>query len=224
MTTFANRELRCALCGKKSGCNVIGSWNDFGDQDTEMRNYAVGVDPLDLFVVVCPHCGYVAYNLENEIQTGRVEEIKRLVAAFYANKHGNKETLPVYEKYELLAAIKQILQESDETIAETFLRAAWKADDLFQDGSANHYRKQAATYITKLLESCLDQSEKASIQLRLSEVYRRSGEFESALELLEIIEANNAVPMLSMVVSPLKRFSETKDSKQLFFRDVISNG
>ena len=36
MTTVARKEVRCALCGKQSHCDVIGSWNDFGEQDTEL--------------------------------------------------------------------------------------------------------------------------------------------------------------------------------------------
>ena len=217
MTTVAQKEVRCALCGKKSHCNVIGSWNDFGDQDTELRQYAVGMDPLDLFVVSCPHCGYVAYDLETELQPEWLDEIKRLVAAFYADKLWKNGDLPIYEQYWLLAQIQQTLLESDEVIAETFLRAAWKADDLSQDGPATHYRQQAAIYLKKMLVSCPDESEKVGIQLKLSEVYRRSGEFESALQLMKIIEADNSVPMLRRLVSALKRLSEAIDRRQHFF-------
>lgn len=224
MTTVARKEVRCALCGKRSHCDVIGSWNDFGEQDTELRQYAVGMDPLDLFVVNCPHCGYVAYDLETELQSDRLEEIRQLVAAFHADKIRKNGDLPIHERYGLLAQIQQTLPESDEVIAETFLRAAWKADDLSQDGPATHYRQQAAIYLKGMLVSCPDESEKMAMQLKLSEVYRRSGEFEPALQLLKSIEADNAVPMLGMLVSALKRLSESKDRRQHFFKELFSNG
>lgn len=82
----------------------------------------------------------------------------------------------------------------------------------------------AVLYLKSFLVSCPDESEKMAMQLKLSEVYRRSGEFESALQLLKSIEADNAVPMLGMLVSALKRLSEAKDRRQHFFKELFSNG
>ena len=112
-------------------------------------------------------------------------KIRLIVDKFIAAEPFEEEYMSTHKQYELAALIMQENGESDAAISEPFLRAAWTADDDKNDSLANHYRQLAASYLKKVLTEEKDKTRIAEMQFRLAEIYRRSSEFQLAIETLK---------------------------------------
>ena len=71
--------------------------------DTEFRSYAVGIDPLSVYVETCSTCGYAAYDLSKEMPGHILPEVRKAVDRFYVSEGLNKTEVPTHKKYELTA-------------------------------------------------------------------------------------------------------------------------
>ena len=218
MTTMISQECKCALCGALNQCDMLASTNTFGGLDTEFRTHAAGYDPLPLYVHTCITCGYSAYDIEENLLSDDVAGIKEIVDSFFSEEQQfDKEKMPPYKQYELVAQIMNVKHAAGNSIAETYLRAAWVADDYEQGSLAKRYRKNAASLLAQILATEKDGSVKAEKMFRLAEIYRRSGEFELASKTREKISKDKSHPDLLLASSKLQDLVlQNKDGKVMF--------
>src|SRR5579871_4989485 len=64
MTTYAPTTVTCANCGKKSEQYLLTSSNKFGSSDLDLRPPPMMRDTMRVWLQQCPHCQYIAPNLE----------------------------------------------------------------------------------------------------------------------------------------------------------------
>lgn len=219
MTTMMPKKFKCALCGNINECEIVASTNNFGGMDTEFRSYAVGWDTLDAYMQTCSNCGYTAYELDKEIKD--VPSVKKIVEEFFAKEKCEKKSFPAYKKYELAARIFIATRVRNEKVAETFLRAAWLADDDHQFSFAQTYRKQSAELFVKVLPFERDASRKAERLFRLAEIYRRSGQFQVATDTLDEIVIEDLHPDLQIASKKLRNLMLEKNDCKVMFEDLI---
>ena len=221
MTTIQQKDCQCSLCGTVNQCGVLTSTNNFGGLDTEFRTHAVGWDPLNIYVATCSGCGYTAYDLAKALPPIVVPKVKETVAKFFASEKLDRADVPTYKQYELLACILKVKGNATEDVAEAFLRAAWMADDDDQKLMARYYRKKAAELLEEQLPTEQDESTQAEQQFRLSEIYRRCGEFASAISTQEKIVKDRLHPDLQRAMIKLRAVLEKKDDKIMKFADLL---
>lgn len=64
MSTFYSANITCAMCGKTSEHNIMGSTNSMGCMDLDMRPAPMERNTMFAWIQVCPHCGYVNFAID----------------------------------------------------------------------------------------------------------------------------------------------------------------
>lgn len=64
MSTFYSANITCAMCGKTSEHNVMGSTNSMGYMDLDMRPAPMERNTMFAWIQSCPHCGYVNFSID----------------------------------------------------------------------------------------------------------------------------------------------------------------
>lgn len=174
MTMIRDFEQKCSVCGKSSPQPVLLSTNTWGYPDLDMRPAEMRRSTMNTWIHECPHCGYVADNLEDEheLPEGFLKEDGYLSC----DGHDFKSSLSkmFYRRY-LIAKC-----ESDVMMCFVSLRnCAWKCDDS-EDENASIIRRMALGYIDDLIENAGE--DKNNLLVIKSDLLRRSGEFEKLVE------------------------------------------
>ncbi len=63
MTTFADKKLKCCVCGKKSVHTIVRNTNAFGSNDLDTRPPEMMRSTLGVTIQRCPHCFYCSFDL-----------------------------------------------------------------------------------------------------------------------------------------------------------------
>ncbi len=92
-------------------------------------------------------------------------------------------------------------------IIEALLRAAWAADDFKCYSAAKQYRQQAACTLEIELENIKDSPQKAQQLFRITEIYRRSGEFQMAYDTLGKVDVKKLHPDLCIMMPKLQQMT-----------------
>ncbi len=66
MTTIVTETVKCGCCGKKSKQRGLGSTNQFGSADLDLRPPPMARDTMEYWLQTCPGCGLVAEDLAAE--------------------------------------------------------------------------------------------------------------------------------------------------------------
>lgn len=188
MTTLANIELTCPVCGTRFVSQRIASTNSVG-QDTDFRPITIGLDPQPHYVHVCPRCMFAAF--EGDYETAQ-DPVRNFVLAREHHPEelvagGGRAALSGSTKY-LLAArcYRHDTRASDLRLADLYLRASWCA----RQESLPEREAESQCEAIMLFEKALDASEVAEDQARtilylLGELYRRVGRFEFAIAMFD---------------------------------------
>ena len=170
MTMIRDFEQKCSVCGKSSPQPVLLSTNTWGYPDLDLRPAEMQRSTMNTWIHECPHCGYVADNLEDEHELP--EDFLKSDGYLTCDGHEFKSGLSTlfYRRY-LIAKC-----ESDVMMCFVSLRnCAWKCDD-FEDENAVAIRKMSLGYIDDLIENVGE--DRNNLLVIKSDLLRRSGEFE----------------------------------------------
>lgn len=215
MTTMQKTTEVCALCGTVNYRSVLTSYNNFGGQDTEFRPFAIGFDPLALLVHSCWQCGYTGYRISEGVNESIRPSLDLLMNDLKHGKICGGENM-----YMRMALIAEIRGEGDEAIGELWLRAAWMADDASVPNEAKLFRTNAAGRLTDAL-NYEEKTEKtpdfALKMVRLSEIYRRIGNFEQAALLLNKAENEQLPSRIRQDAAMLHQLSVQKETRQMMW-------
>lgn len=177
MSTFKQKQCRCAVCHVASRFTVISSTNEFGSPDLDLRPPPMRRDTMSLWVQECPVCGYVA----DHIDKATLVKIKDLWSLDYLTCEGffpGDHLIRRFYRAFLLA--KKV--DNLEGQIEYLLYAAWRSDDIRKQDLATTFRAKAAALVLDLIRRLQAQGFycESYIVLR-SDLLRRSGQFEELI-------------------------------------------
>ena len=169
MTIINQFEKRCSVCGKTSMQPVLSSTNSWGYPDLDLRPAPMKRDTMNTWLMECPHCGYVAIRLENELKIS--PNLLKSDEYLTCGGHDFKSDLSkrFYRHYLISKAKKDY-----RSMFFSLLHCAWTCDDA-DDRLAVEIRKKAADSID-LFEA--DGDEKDNLKIMKADLFRRSLQFD----------------------------------------------
>jgi hypothetical protein len=188
MTTYREKDVKCAVCGTSNKVLLISSTNQFGAIDLDSRPPEMERSTMSAWVQSCSKCGYSSNNIAKANETVKsvisTEEYKALL---------NDKTLPPLAKKFLCNAIIQEETHNLDSSMYNFLYAAWDCDDneninnsMKLDNKAIESKNKAIECRNRALKLIgtffVPQRHKPTIELIKLDLLRRTGRFEEAIE------------------------------------------
>ena len=176
MTMIRDIEMKCGACGKTSSQPVLLSTNCWGSPDLDLRPSEMKRSTMNMWVLECPHCGYVASDIEREPEI----PMDFLKTEEYLTCDGFEFEGNIAKKF----FKNYLISKQSSNIPGCFfnlLRCAWDCDDKKDVKNAIKIRKLALTYVDDAI-SQFEGDEKNNFLLIKADVLRRSGEFDKLVE------------------------------------------
>lgn len=155
----------------------VGSTNSFGSPDLDLRPPPMERDTLCYQIQRCPECGYCAPSLDIPIAS---DNARNCLSSEAYQAQLNNADFPDLANHFCCAALLAEAEGNLSLAAWCCLKAAWACDDSYQDDQARHCRSRAAEYFQQDTSSDDDPDEPGSHEALLTDVLRRSGQFDTA--------------------------------------------
>lgn len=170
MTIIDQFDFKCSVCGKSSPQPALLSTNTGGYPDLDLRPPEMQRSTMNTWVMECPHCGYVADRLDEELEISKdfLKTEKYLTCEGKKFKGHLSELF--YKRY-------LIAKEADdvEMCFFSLRNCAWDCDD-WEDENAQAIRKLALEFLDELILN--DEENRDNLLVIKSDFLRRSGEFK----------------------------------------------
>lgn len=190
MTTVNSIDVACSNCGAKSPHMVLGSTNQFGSPDLDLRPPKMARSTMSYWLQECPHCGLVAPQLD----AAERDDQGILTAPEYARTRADGSIPPLARRF-LCRAIIVAARDDPEDAFYQSLSAAWVADDSDLEDLARTFRLKAAAFLQGLATA------DPELQVQLLDVLRRAGAWDAAAALSKDLAAETLEPPLPRIVS-----------------------
>ena len=211
MTQIRSIEKKCSVCGKTAMYQVLLSTNCWGYPDLDFRPAEMQRSTMNTWLDECPHCGYVAGNIEHELNISpeilKTDEYLTCEGKDFKNNLSKR----FYRSYLISKARNDYV-----SAFYMLLYCAWKCDDS-QDGLAVEIRKQAVALFEKIDAS--NDDEKNRLQLIRADLLRRSLQFERLIEEYDDFKIEDEI-MYSVIRFQLERAAK-KDGACYTVEDVV---
>ena len=195
-STGGDVEYNCPLCNTNFEAFTQFSYTTFG-QNLDLRPYGAAIIPTP--VPKCPNCNLVFFNnlftKEEIIILNEILEINNLFT--------NEPNMP---NYYYLAREAERVGKGLKNIIRWFLSAVW--ENINEDNNLTLI-KITIENIDKLLETDVSYNDHQMVKLDL---LRRSGQFNEALELVNIIKANKEY-YTGIIITMINRQIELIENK-----------
>lgn len=174
MTTTLDFDKKCAICTKTSPQTVLTSTNTSGYPDLDLRPPEMQRSTMFAWLEECPHCGYVAKDIENELKVS--PDFLKSEEYLTCGGHEFKSHLAkrFYRHHLIAKAEKNYTSEFD-----SLLYCAWLCDDA-DDELAVEMRKMALKSIDKI--NTENDNERENLKLIKADLLRRSLQFDEMIE------------------------------------------
>ena len=174
MTLIKDIETECSVCGETSEQPALLSTNSFGYPDLDLRPPEMQRSTMDVWIQECPHCGYVAGDLSDELEISK----NYLKCEEYRTCEGLDFKSNLSKRF---YKMHMIARESGdiETSFYSLRNCIWECDDV-QDELAVEMRKKAVELANELIER--NTEDKEIIILMKADFLRRSGQFDRLVE------------------------------------------
>ena len=170
MTIITKIEMKCSVCGKTSQRAVMTSTNSWGRPDLDLRPAPMYRDTINVWLMECPHCGYVAARLDNELKTSP----DFLKSEEYLTCEGNDFKSDLSKRFYRRYLISKAENDYNSEFY-SLLHCAWACDDA-DDKLAVEMRKLAVDLVDKV------DDENENLKLIKADLLRRSLQFERLIE------------------------------------------
>lgn len=173
MTTVRDFDIKCAVCTKTSPQKILTSTSTWGYPDLDLRPSEMQRSSMFAWLQECPHCGYVASNLENELKVS--SDLLKSDEYLTCDGYGFKSDLAkrFYKHYLISKAEKDYGSEF-----LSLLHCAWTCDDA-DDDLAVEIRKLALKSIDKINPKSDD--ERNHLKFIKADLLRRSLQFDKLI-------------------------------------------
>ena len=175
MTTFAQKQVRCAVCGTDVQIQTLASTNTFGSSDLDLRPPEMQRSTMNTWVQHCPACGLCNNSIEDAPPGA-----EKLVASPRYRAQLAEERVPELARRFLCAAMV-VESEDRRSAAQSKLCAAWVCDDADLRDMASECRRGAIGLLVGA--SPLDDASQAMLEGAIVvDLLRRVGDFSLAAE------------------------------------------
>lgn len=173
MTVINNIDQTCPVCGKQSSQKVLMSTNSFGYSDLDFRPPSMQRETMSVWLMECPECGYVDWNMNNESQIPS----NFLKSDEYKGCEGHDFKKHLSEKFYRRYMIERELNDIKKCF-RYLLDCAWSCDDS-EDENADEIRKMALSYIDDIVPQ--DVEEERYFLMVKADLLRRTGQFDKLI-------------------------------------------
>ena len=173
MTTVRDFDMKCAVCTKTSPQRVLTSTSAWGYPDLDLRPSQMQRSSMFAWLQECPHCGYVASSIENELEASPdiLKSEEYLTCAGYEFKSNLSKRF--YRHYLISKA-----EKNHDSEFSSLLHCAWTCDDA-DDGLAVEMRKLAIESIGKI--DAESDNKRSNLKLIKADLLRRSLQFDDLI-------------------------------------------
>ena len=215
MTTIIKITKKCALCGNTAEYPGIASTNAFGSMDLDTRPPEMERSTMRYWIDVCPHCGYVTENINDDLDEETAEKIRQYIKTdAYLNcddiDFKSRLSKDFYRQY----LIQTQLGNKEDAFYAIF-HAAWACDDA-GDGNADLCRKTAVKYLKEKEE--LTETE----QVVMIDMMRRAKDYEGLNEIKTAYEPTGDSLIDDIIAFEFRKAAE-KDTSCYTVRDVVDD-
>ena len=168
-----NFDQTCSVCGQTSPQPVISSTSTLGYPDLDLRPSEMQRSSMFAWLAECPHCGYVATKLENELEAPA--DILKTDAYLTCEGNDFKSDLSrrFYKHYMISKAENDYGSEF-----LSLLHCAWTCDDN-DDKLAVEIRKLALQSLEKI--EAESDNERNNLMLMKADLLRRTEQFDKVI-------------------------------------------
>ncbi|MBE6499901.1 MAG: hypothetical protein E7Z80_05085 [Methanobrevibacter thaueri] len=202
MTTIRNIEKKCSVCTKTSEQPLIGSTSTLYYPDLDLRPSEMYRNSMFAWLDECPHCGYVAKNIENELKTPEILKSKNYQTC-EDNDFKSKLAKRFYKHYLISKA-----EKNHELEFNSLLHCAWSCDDNNDKELSQKIRKMALKIIDKLIKENKDKNELLLIK---ADLLRRTLQFDKVINEFKDIKLEKSIE--NKIIAFQIELSEKKDSE-----------
>jgi hypothetical protein len=210
MTTARDFDKKCAVCTKTSPQTVLMSTSSWGYPDLDLRPSEMQRSSMFAWLQECPHCGYVAVDIENE--PGVSSELLKSDGYLACEGYEFKSDLAKrFFKHSLISKAKGDYRSQFFSL----LHCAWKCDDA-EDGLAVEMRKLALKSIDKF--NARSDDEKSNLKLIKADLLRRSLQFDKLIS--EFNDVTFDDELKNEAIAFQLELAEKKDSSCYTIEDI----
>jgi hypothetical protein len=175
MTTFAEHDLRCAVCGETSRQRILASSNTVGPPDLDLRPSEMLRSAVALCIQRCPVCGYCAPDIENA--PARAREV--IDSETYRARLDDPKPAEAVNRYLCAALVREAVEEF-RLAGWHAVEAAWVADDEGAEAAAAEARERAVSLFRRASLGATD--DVAAHHVVLADLLRRAGRMDESRE------------------------------------------
>lgn len=190
MTTYMTLEVVCASCGKKSEQLELGSTSEFGSMDLDLRPPRMRRSTMECWLQQCPHCGWVAQDLEEKVG----DERQIMSSSAYVSIRRDKSIPKLARRFLCMSVIEAERGECAAAFSEA-LYAAWVADDVGHRQGARDWRLRAAELLRR------KPIPTPELRVQLLDVLRRAGDWDAARALAVELKAEGLANPMDRIVA-----------------------
>lgn len=173
MTTSRDFDKKCAVCTKTSPQTVLLSTSTWGYPDLDLRPSEMQRSSMFAWLQECPHCGYVAADIENELEASSdlLKSVEYLTCEGYEFK---SDLAKRFFKRSLISKAEGDYRSQFFSL----LHCAWTCDDV-EDELAVEMRKLALKSIDKFDPH--SDGERDNLKFIKADLLRRSLQFDKVI-------------------------------------------
>jgi len=177
MTTLAQFERRCAICGATSTQTEMVSTTVFGSPDLDFRPPPLVRDSLGAEVQECPGCGYCAGNIAQAPRNARTT----VRSARYRRQRRNRRYPSLANRFLCWALVEEGVRRYSQA-GHTAVRAAWACDDADARHAARRCRDLTVSLFLKARSRKQQFAQlRGTEDLLLVDLLRRAGHFAEGI-------------------------------------------
>jgi len=186
----------CHVCGKENVFNRERQTGEMSWPDLDTRPSGKQRESLQFWIQCCARCGYCAEDISEYVPGAagivQSEPYKTL---------RNSDQYPELAKRFLCAALVHERCGHVPQAAWSTIHAAWVCDDAGNDEGAKALRKRAAELVRQFTSPAEDPADKLLDDLVLVDLLRRSGQFEDAHKINQLLETKAAGPVTRQLLA-----------------------
>ncbi len=215
---FYSKHFVCTVCEKKfTSKKVKTSAIRTASRDTDFYTKYIGEDPSWYEVIVCPHCGYSAFETGfNELAPAHRELIaKTVMPKWNPRDFGKERTLPeVIEAHMLAMLCYQIIGAKKSVLGKMALRLAWLYRELDSEKEKSYMeaavRNFEEAYSSERLDD--DKANEINVMFLLGELNRRLGRYTEAARWFGLLIADPELKKIRhMNIKVREQMSQTRE-------------
>ncbi|MBN1147558.1 MAG: hypothetical protein JXA78_09890 [Anaerolineales bacterium] len=182
MTTLIQQSRQCLVCDAINEYVEVVSTNQLGNPDLDTRPPEMLRSTIPYWIQCCPSCGYCA----PQVSVGPEEAREIVRSNAYLKQLGDPSYPPLADHFLCWAMIQEACGELADA-GWACVHAAWACDDEGASMGASLCRMKAIEHFLQARRRGARFAEPAGVEdVLLADLYRRCGEFERAVTMVQV--------------------------------------